>query len=74
MGRSFLKLSDTSDNCGTMERPERTEKLRIRCTPETKRRFKVFVAEMGFPRQEAAIIALLELYEKDKRRARIIWS
>ena len=38
----------------------------IRCTPETFRRFRVFVAEKGFKNYEEALNYLLEHYERTR--------
>jgi len=44
----------------------KTEVIVIRCTPETKRRFRMFVASKGFRNSEEALLFLLDFYEKPR--------
>ena len=45
---------------------KKSELIRIRCTPETKREFKLFVAEGDFKNAEEALRYLLELAKEHK--------
>ena len=56
---------------GYAKKPEKSEKLRIRCSSDTYRKFYVFVAEYGFKDQEAAIIGLLDIAEKNRSKAKM---
>jgi len=49
----------------------KTELIVIRCRPETKRRFKVFIADKGFRNAEEALIFLLNHYEKTSIEAEV---
>ena len=50
---------------GKKKTKEKT-KIIIRCTPETKRKFRMFVASKGFRNSEEALLFLLEFYEKPR--------
>jgi len=47
---------------------KKTRELRIRCSEETYREFKVFIAEMGFKNYEEGLKYLLK---KERKRSRV---
>ena len=47
---------------------EKTELIAIRCTPETKRRWRLFLAEEGLRNSEEGLRLLLSLWERQRRR------
>lgn len=63
-------LSDAGTGTGT----DKTERIRIRCTPEILRRFKVFVASYGFKTQMDAMRALLDVAEKNLESPKTKWG
>jgi len=51
-------------------RTSKTEDIHIRCSPETKKMFRVFVAENNFRDYEQALLYLLQLAREHRRLAR----
>ena len=50
----------------------KTELIRIRCYPSTKRDFRIFVAEGNFRTMEEALKALLECYAQKPKGGRLL--
>lgn len=47
---------------------DKTKVVRVRCSPQTMKRFKVYVAEFGYKDQEDALNGLLDTAYKNKPR------